>query len=77
MTIPDQLEVRRYDLPCPSCSKVSQKSFIQLETQPRLSCDHCGIAIRVSDYYSRAKLEDILKTLGRSGYILRERDRDR
>ena len=73
----DIYSIRIYELPCPECGKVFLKSFIQLEMEPRLPCDHCGISIRVTDYYSRARLEGILKGLGRSGFILRERDKDK
>jgi predicted RNA-binding Zn-ribbon protein involved in translation (DUF1610 family) len=45
MSGPNELQVRVYELPCPECGKVSRKSFLQLETEDRLPCDHCGISI--------------------------------
>lgn len=77
MTEPDELAVRAYELPCPDCGKISRKSFIELEMNPRLSCDHCGVSIRVADYYGRARLEQILIGLGRHGFILHDREKDK
>jgi hypothetical protein len=73
MALPDQLAIRRFELPCTECGKISHKSFLQLEMEDRLPCDHCGVSIRVTDYYGRPALEAILKSLGRSRFILRER----
>lgn len=71
----DPLQARTFDLPCSECGKISHKSFLELETKDRLSCDHCGISIKVADYYGNAELEAFLKSIGRSGYILRQRNK--
>lgn len=70
---PDVYSIRIYELPCTECGKVSRKSFIELETKDRLPCDHCCIPIEVANYYTRAKLQEIIEGLGRHGAILRER----
>ena len=62
-----------YELPCPECGKVSRKSFRQLETEDRLPCGHCGIGIKVADYYGQAELYAIAVSLGSPNVILRER----
>jgi hypothetical protein len=71
------LEISRYELPCRECEKVSLKSFIQLEMSARLPCDHCAVPIPVSNYYGQSQLAAILDALGRTGYILRSRERDK
>ncbi len=66
-----------YDLPCSACGKVSRKSLVQLETKPRLPCDHCGVSIRVADYYGQAKINALAEREGRFGSILRDRQKDK
>jgi hypothetical protein len=73
MSAPDKWSVRIYALPCTECSKISHKSFIQLETEDRLPCDHCGVSIKVTDYYGFDELDAIAKGLGSVGHILRKR----
>jgi hypothetical protein len=71
----DKWTAQRYDLPCAECHKVSHKSFLQLETEDRLPCDHCGVPIKVTDYYGRTELDAIAISLGSRNHILREREK--
>ena len=65
----------QFDLPCKECGKVSRKHFLELETKDRLPCNFCGISIKVADHYGQAELGAILQSEGRSGYILRDRQK--
>lgn len=73
MSVIDPLQMHIFVLPCAECGKVSHKSFLDLEMENRLPCDHCGVSISVTDYYGKADLEAFLQGLGRSGFILRDR----
>jgi DNA-directed RNA polymerase subunit RPC12/RpoP len=73
MSVPDKWSVRIYKLPCAGCGEESQKSFIELEINDRLRCDHCGVSINVTDYYGTAELDAIAKSLGSDRHILRQR----
>ena len=64
----DQWSARVYDLPCAGCGQISHKSFIELETEDRLPCDHCGVSIKMTDYYGTAELDAIAKS--RSGKFI-------
>lgn len=69
----DPLQMSIFVLPCSKCGKVSRKNFLELEMEDRLPCDCCGALINVADYYGKADLEAFLESLGRSGFILRNR----
>lgn len=61
-----------FPLRCPECGKVSQKSFIELEMNDRLPCNHCAITFNINDQYGNGQLEAFIKAFGRSGFILRQ-----
>jgi hypothetical protein len=73
MSGPDKWSVRIYSLRCTGCGQVSLKSFIELEANDRLPCDHCGVSINVANDYGDAELDALAKSLGSSGHILRQR----
>jgi len=77
MSHADQWNSPIYALPCPECGKVSHKSFLQLETEDRLPCDHCPVSINVADYYGSAELYAIAVSLGSPNVILRERKKSK
>lgn len=73
MTLPpSNLDLPSFELPCPECGKKSLKSFMQLEMNNRLPCDHCRITIKVADYYGKPELEALAVRLGYSGFIVGE-----
>ena len=71
----NKLTAKTFPLRCPECLEVSHKSFLQLETEDRLACDSCGISIVVADQYGNAELAAFLESIGRSGYILRDKNK--
>lgn len=68
----DELAERRYPVGCPECGKVSLKSIVQLEVMDKVPCDFCGVGINTAVEYGPARLEEILKGLGRPGSIHRQ-----
>lgn len=68
----DVLTVQVFPLRCPECGKVSHKSFIQLEMNDRLPCDHCGLVFNINDQYGNGELKMFLESIGRKGFILRQ-----
>lgn len=68
----DVLTVRVFPLRCPECGKVSHKSFIELEMNDRLPCDHCKLVFNINDQYGHRELEAFLQSIGRKGFILRQ-----
>ena len=75
MSEPDELQRRAHNLRCAECGKISKKSFLQLEMEDRLPCDHCSVSIKVTDHYGQAELAAILISLGRTRFILRQREK--
>jgi hypothetical protein len=73
MSAPDALSIPVYELPCTECRQVSHKSLIQLITEDRLACDHCGNSIVVAREYGKPRLEEILISLGRRGFTIPEK----
>ena len=69
----DRWNARIYNLPCAECAQISQKSFVELEVNDWLPCDHCGVSIYVIDHYGTAELDAIAASLGSVGHVLRER----
>jgi len=72
MAVPPRAEIPQFELPCTECGKKSLKSFIQLEMKDRLPCDHCGVSIKVADYYGQPELQALAVSLGYKGFIVGE-----
>lgn len=68
----DILDKQIFPLICPTCGKVSHKSFIQLEMNDRLPCGVCGDIFNINSQYGNGELKVFLEALGYSGFILRE-----
>lgn len=66
----DDLQLRIYPLLCPECQNVSHKTLLELIQSARLPCDHCGISVNLAREYGKARLEEILVSLGRRGFTI-------
>lgn len=69
----DILGKQLFPLVCSECGKVSLKSLIELEMNDRLPCGVCGITFNINSQYGNGVLNDLLKTLGYDGFMLRQR----
>lgn len=67
------LVVKAFALPCIKCGHVSHQSFIDLEMSDTISCPSCGNQINVASYYGKPQLEEFLKSIGATGFVLRKR----